>query len=285
MHTLHFRRLGLRSRREGYIIRKKYQLQRFVRAMLCERRMSPERLAPDIEPETLHGLMCQKNPGMTSDSEGSSINYILPPSKWARHKVPAMGVVWHEELHLLLGQVARRYGDAGRRRLAANLILSVPSRSRPALRQFIKYVNRWYPKVTNPMRDTHEEILTNLFQYLNTHYERVVLRSRLDLTLAAAKELHRELRDLGRYLQAAAEVATPNWCFVYEPWKLRVATRPGYQLSFDDGPGKRIGPWAGENRWRAVRPLMWNTAWDPSFILQRKKPLHEVIQYRQRVTG
>lgn len=259
MHTLHFRRLGFRTRREGNIVRKKDQLRIAIRAIINERRARPEALAPDIEKETVHGLMMTRNPGMASDCEGSSINYILTPGKWQRNDTPVMGVRWHEELHLLLGQVAKRYGDAGRRRLAANLIYSVPSSRAPALNTFIRYISAYYPKMLNPMRDTHEEILTNFFHYLNDLYERRRCEKDLKLSESESSKLHRELRDIGRYLQAAAEVATPNWCFVYQPWKLR-AVAPGYQLSFDDGPGKRVGRWAGQNRWRMFRPTQQHVA-------------------------
>lgn len=199
--------------------------------------------------------MCQKNPGMASDTEGSSLNYVLMPTKWSKTKVDPTGVLWHEELHLLFGQVGGMYGDQARRRLVANLLLSVPSSLRQALRKFVWWVKDWYPRIMNPMRDTHEEILTNLFQYLNSRRERNLLRDKLDLTFKEARGLHQQLRDASRYIQAAAEVAMPNWLYMYEPWKVRRCTFPGEQLTFTDGPGAQIGPWAKPSRWNVpVQP-------------------------------
>ena len=249
MHTLHFRRLGFKSRREGLIIGTKPELQRVIRALLNERRNSSELLASDIERESMHQHMTARYPGVASDTEGSSINYALKPSKWSRHRMKAVAVRWHEELHLLFGQVAGRYGEYARRRLIANLVLSLPSGYRKELNQFLSFLNKSYSAIRNPMRDTHEEVITNLFHYLNTQHDRCRVRDYFDMTREESRAFHKRMRDMGRYLQAAAEVATPNWLFVYRPWALRATIEPGVQLTFRTGPGNRIGPWAGKMHW------------------------------------
>lgn len=247
MHTLRFRRLGFQSRREGLIIRKRNELRRVARALLNEERWNPA--AGDIERFTLHQFMTTRNAGFCSDASGSSINYSLCPGKWSRHKIRVERIRWHEEIHLLFGQIGQRYGDACRRRLIANLIISIPSRHQHDMFLLVKWLNRDYSRIKNPMSDVHEEILANLFSYVNDSLDRRMLRKQFKLTKTESRKLHCSLRDVARYVQAAAEVATPNWLYSYRPWALRSFLRPEEQISFEQGPAAQIGPWARSVHW------------------------------------
>ena len=80
------------------------------------------------------------------------------------HPNSAQGTKLHEDLHQMFTRVSERYGAGGRKRLAADLVASLPEDERTAAQDFSVW--KGYKA------DNHEETLANLISYHNQPGER-----------------------------------------------------------------------------------------------------------------
>jgi hypothetical protein len=88
-----------------------------------------------------------------------------------RHPYDELSTSLHEDMHQIFTRVRQRYGTIGARKLAHNLVMSMPKESREAAQAFAKWKNPNY-------EGNHEETLKNLLSYLNNPSERNMFRTR-----------------------------------------------------------------------------------------------------------
>ncbi len=90
----------------------------------------------------------------------------------SRHPYDELSTSLHEDMHQIFTRVRQRYGSTGARKLAYNLVMSMPRESREAAQAFAKWKNPKY-------EGNHEETLTNLLSYLNNPSERNMFRTKI----------------------------------------------------------------------------------------------------------
>lgn len=130
------------------------------------------------------------------------------------HPNTGMATKNHEDFHLMMQRVAHKYGDRGRKNLAANLYGSMHPEAQKALDLYMKW--RQPPS----RQHLHEERLANLFNYLNNPGERKAYADHLARTggigIAALpgsdpREHDQKLKEAFRVLQGAMADADEDW--------------------------------------------------------------------------